>query len=299
MTSPSSQERTTEALAELAPVESLPAVFVSQTGLFATVNQGTTSFAVRSVSQYPPIPGEAVRLERRSDGELVMLGPSMARPAVGKILATGTPQCTVEYPPGSGVSRQMPYSSSYTPTVNDLVSIKWENGGEVAYKLSALPTVTVPGQNGPVGPVDYHPDPFTAIDSGSQRGGDWWTPTVRAGDPTSGGWFYGSKIKDTIPDGAVILSARIYLPVINDPYGYPAYLGTHTRASKPSSGPLAISGSYELPGHSGWVGIPTSFIDFLKANDGGLGFVNGLGYTWWQSVAADGLSGALDIAYRA
>lgn len=298
MTSPTSQDRTTEAFAQLPAAEWLPAQFVSQAGLYAIVNQADTSFQVRSVSQYPPIPGEAVRLERRG-GEWVMLGPSVPRSPTGKVIATGTPQCTVEYPPGSGVTKQMPYNPNYTPVVNDLVLLNWESFGAVVCALTALPGSTVPVENGPVGPIEYHPEPFTAIDSGSQRAGDWWTPTVRAGDPTSGGWFYGSKIKDTIPDAAVINRARIYLPLIYDPYGYDAFLGTHPNATKPGSGALAISGSYRLPARSDWVDIPTSYIDTLKANDGGLGFVFGLGYETWQSVAADGLSGALDITYTA
>ena len=44
------------------------------------------------------------------------------------------------------------------------------------------------------------------------------------------------------------------------------------------------------------MGIPTSFIDYLKANTGGVG-MDGGGYSIWAGVQADGLSGALDITY--
>jgi hypothetical protein len=136
---------------------------------------------------------------------------------------------------------------------------------------------------------------FTAIDSGS-RNTSWNQSDVWASDTYIGAWFYGSKIKDTIPDTAIINQARMYLPIKKN-FGSAPLLGRHTSATKPG-GALTISSAAALSPRSGWVDIPTSHIDFLKANDGGLGFNHG-GFNIYTAVAADGLSGALDIIYTA
>ncbi|MBX3435921.1 MAG: hypothetical protein KF861_00300 [Planctomycetaceae bacterium] len=294
MTIRSSQERTTDALAAIPVTESLPAVFVSQAGTQATVNQGDTQFAVKSISPYPLIPGEAVRLERRG-GDLLLLGPSLPRSALGKVTATGSPLCTVEYPSGSGVTQQMPYSTAYTPAVNDNVIINWESGGVVICKVTALPAVASPSTPGAGGLTTFHPAPFLAIDSGSFLSSRV-SNDVYASDVKVGGWFYGSKIKDTIPDTAIILSAYLYLPIKQN-YGYNPILATHTHATAPS-GSLTMTTVGELAQRVGWVKIPNSVIDTLKAADGGVGFNHG-GYNIFYGVATDGLSGALDITYQA
>lgn len=293
MTSQSSQETTTEELARITPTESLPAVFVSQAGAYATVIQGNTTIAVRSVSAYPPIQGEPVRLERRG-GEVLLLGPSVPRSALGRVTATGTPRITVEYPSGSGVTQQMPYNPLYSPTVNDIVVINWESGGAVICKLTAVPNVITPDVPAPPSPSIFHPEPFTAIDSGSfntsRRNNN-----VYASDSFTSGWFYGSTVNDTIPDTALIISARIYLPAIQIGGAMPN-LGYHSNATAPS-GSLTVSGAAALSARSGWVPIPTSLIDVLKASNSGLGFNHG-GYNIYKAVATDGLSGALDITYQ-
>jgi hypothetical protein len=294
VTSRTNQDRTSEALARIPTLETLTAIFVSQTGALAKVNQGNRTIDVRSVSRYPLIPGESVRLEYR-DSALVVTGPTLPRAATGKVVGTGSPQCTVEYPDGSGVTKQMPYPSTYTPTLNDIVSINWETSGSIEAKLTALPAVTVPGTKAPEGVVEYHPSPFPAIDAGSYRLGSWWTQDVIASDNNSGCWFY--NIKDTIPDSATITSARIYLPLRSAPGSESPQLGRHSLTSK--SGAPSVTAAAALEPRSGWVSIPTSLIDYLKANDGGLGFVAGYSYTIWNGVNIDGLSGALDITYTA
>ncbi|MEP6477855.1 MAG: hypothetical protein ABJB03_00560 [Rhodoglobus sp.] len=245
------------------------------------------------MSQYPPIPGDPVRLERRA-GELVMLGPAKPKSSTGKVTVAGNP-CTVEYPVGSGVTALLQANPLYTPALNDLVVINWETGGSVSHKLAALPSVVVPGAAGGAGAVRYHPAPFTAQDSGSVRFGSWWTSLVRSSENNSGCWFYGSKIKDTIPDAAVINSAFIYLPLQSADFDSPQ-LGYHTLAAKPA-GALTINAPAALEPRSGWVAIPTTLIDFLKANTGGLGFQAGFSDTIWSGVSTDGNSGALDITY--
>lgn len=290
------QQRTTDALSRIDQTEALVGVFVSQTGTLARVNQGSTTIDVRSLARYPLIPGEAVRLERRGD-TMVLLGPTVPRAATGRVVGTGSPTCTVEYPDGSGVTKQMPYPAGYTPVLNDKVAINWETGGSIETVLTAIPTVTTPGTAAPTGPVQFHPAPFLAIDGGSYRAGSWWTSQVIASNSNSGCWFYGSTIKDTIPDTATIVSARIYLPLLSIQGSESPQLGRHGLTVK--AGAPTIAAAAALEPRSGWVTIPTTLIDFLKANDGGLGFLAGFSYTTWYGPASDGLSGALDITYLA
>lgn len=293
MTARSSQERTEEALAAIPDQESLVGVFVSADGPVATVNVGTTTVVARIAGQVAPIPGDPVRLERR-DGQLLLLGQTNPRAVVGKVTATGSPKCTVEYPIGSGVTAQMQFNSAYAPAVNDIVLLDWTSGGTVVCKLSTTPAPEVPGTSGGGGAQRYE-QVFTAIDSGSYRFGSWWTNEVWASDNNIGAWFYGSKIRDTIPDGASIQAASIYLPPRQVLYGPPNF-GRHGLDSK--SGPPTISSIAPLEPRSGWVPIPLGHIDHLKANPGGLGVEQG-GYTIWHGTGRDGMSGALDIVYYA
>lgn len=294
MTSRSSDERTAAALAAVPDQESLVGVFVSQSGALAQVNQGDTTVLAKVANQYPYLPGDAVRLERR-DGQLTVLGPSLPRTSLGVVAATGTPLITVEHPSGSGVTTQMPHNADYVPTVGDAVLIDWESGGVVVCKLTALPGAEVPATAPAVQPKRNR-QTFTAIDSGSFQDGRWWTNEVWSSDNNIGGWFYGSKIRDTIPDTAVIVSVRLYLPA-KQVFGNPSNLGRHSSETRPG-GTIAVTATAPQSDRSDWVSIPTSLIDHLKANPGGIGVDKG-GYSIWRGTQTDGLSGALDITYDA
>lgn len=294
MSTRTSTDLITADLARMRPAESYLGTFVSQSGTAALVNVAGSTITVKSESAYPPIAGEAVRLERRG-ADIILLGPAIARSATGRVTVTGSPQCTVEYPNGSGVTKLMPYPSGYTPAVGDIVLINWDSNGAIQAKLTQLPGVVVPDVLPPTGPQLYHPPPFTAIDSGTFQSGSWWTTDVYSSSSTTSAWFYGSKIKDTIPDGATIISAAIYLPAKQALYGPPQF-GRHASPTKPA-GAVSFSALADLGGRSGWTAIPAALIEHLKANDGGLGVSHG-GYTIWHGVATDGLSGALDIIYR-
>jgi hypothetical protein len=294
VTSRSSESRVVESLASIPEQQNLVGVFVSQTGPLATINQGQSTVQARVAAQYPFLPGDAVRLDRR-DGELLVLGPSMPRSSVGRVVATGSPSITVEYPNGSGVRAQMPYNSQYVPAVNDTVLIDWDSGGAVVCKLTATPGATAPPTATAPATQQYR-QTFTAIDSGSFQAGRWWTNEVWSSDNNIGGWFYGSKIRDTIPDTAQILATRLYLPA-RQVSGNPSNLGRHTSETKPA-GTIAVVSTAPQSARQGWVEIPTSLIDVLKVSAGGIGVDRG-GYTIWRGTLTDGLSGALDITYNA
>jgi hypothetical protein len=288
-----------EQAATIVPPETIIGIHVSQAGPIATVLMGDGgTIQARTASPYPSVPGDPVRLERRG-GTLVVTGPAVPRSPTGRVTVGGSTTATVEYPNGSGITKSMP--TALTVALNDLVLINWESGGAVIGKLAALPGVVAPIVPPAAGLTTFHPAPFTAIDSGTYYipGSRWSTTDVTSVSTgnNDGAWFYGSKIKDTIPDAAAIVSVFMYLPLTSQQTGTPL-LQLHTAATRPGGNVTFTGATTGLTLKSGWVQIPTTFIDVLKASDGGLGFSSG-GYNIWRGVAADGLSGALDITYQA
>lgn len=284
----------TRRLASIPTVNSKVGIFVSRTGNRATVNVGASTVSLPFVGLYLPPPGHPVQIET-VNGQVSVTGPARPLPGVGKISATGTPRASVL---AWGVSYSLPFHTSYTPVLNDDVAIVWSaDGGLITGKVSAVSNVVPPNTNPGAGSGTFHPPPFTAIDSGTWRSGSgWWTPTVRA-NVDDGAWFYGSKIKDTIPDNAVIQSALIYLPIQTIVINAPGQLKLHTHATKPAGAPTFTGSAFAVSAQPGWRSIPTSFIDYLKANTGGIGFDGG-GQWVNYGVSSDQLSGALDITWN-
>lgn len=291
MSLPNSDELVAEQFARVPEQQSLVGTFVSQSGAVAQVVQGDSLLAVKSSAQ-GLIPGDSVRLERRG-GDLILLGPVRDRATTGRV--TVTSPLTVEYPNGSGVTATLTKNSSYSPVVNDVVLIDWSSGGSVVCKLDAVPTTTTPDTPATAAPKTFDVT-FTALDSGAyQSGYGWRTNDVWSSASNLGAWFYGSKIRDTIPDAATILTARIFLPLSQQLGAAP--FGRHASATRPG-GAVSFSATSTLSSLTGWVSIPTTLIDHLKSNTGGLGFDYG-GYNIWRGTQKDGLSGAVRVTYKA
>lgn len=287
--SQTSDELVQEQFASIPPTEALVGVFVSQSGNIATVDQGGRRLQVKSTTQVPCRVGDPVRLDWRH-GELVMLGPSVARAVLGRITAAGNP-ATVEYPNGSGITDSLPVLNGVALSVNDIVFLDWASGGLVVGKVASPVAPPAPIGGGGV-PGQVLTLTFFPIDSGSyQSGYGWRTTEVWSSASNQGAWFYGDQIQATIPDTAVIQAASIYLPSPTRLLGA-APFGRHGYATKPGGAP-SFAGLTTLPALSGQVAIPTTLIDHLKANTGGLGFDFG-GYNVWP---ADGGSGALTVTY--
>lgn len=290
-----SQEYTEEALAKIVTTESLVGVFVSQQGAVATVDVAGVRLEVKSTTTVPVLPSDSVRLERRGSS-LVMTGPTSPRAVTGRVTVAGNP-ATVEYPDGSGVTATLPVATGLTVDVDAIVFLDWASGGLVVAVIEAPvqpePPDPPPGED--AGPKVVTRE-FDAVDSGSfQSGYGWRTNDVWSSASNIGAWFYGTQVKDTIPDGAKIRKAWIYLPRPIRLLGARPF-GRHTAEKKPG-GSLSITDTSTLGKTSGLVEIPTSLVDFLKANDGGLGFALG-GYNIWPGTQKDGRSGQLRVEYE-
>lgn len=280
-----------DALARVPVVESIVGVFVSQDGPVATVDVAGRRLLVKAATQLQVLPSDPVRLERRGP-DLVVTGPSTNRATLGTVTVAGNP-ATVEYPDGSGVTADLPVVDGLTVDVADTVIIDWASGGTVTAVVASPLSPEAPEDPG-AGSGQTVTVTLFADQSGSY-GSSWWTDEVWASSSYVGGWFYGTKIKDSIPDSAVILSASIYLPAAST-FGDPPNFGIHNQAVRPA-GSLTVSSTVALSPRVGEVPLPTSWFDTLKASDGGIG-VNHGGRNVYRSVGADGNSGRLTVTYR-
>lgn len=226
------------------------------------------------------------------DGVAYMIGPTIPKPPEGEIVSTGSGLAEVSTDIGTV---QATYQSGASLNPGDVVKLFWSGGCHVIGVLSTSTPADVPAPGPGVSGLRTTTT-FTAIDSGSyQAGFGWRINDVWSSANNYGAWFYGNKIRDTIPDSASIVSAEIYLPSPDRLTGARPF-GRHSYPSKPGGAPT-ISATSTLAGTAGWVAIPTSLIDHLKANDGGLGFALG-GWNIWPGTQRDGLSGAVRVTYE-
>lgn len=227
------------------------------------------------------------------DGVPFMVGPTEPRMSEGSVVSASAGVATVSTDAGQVTAR---YNSSVlTLSPSDVVFLLWGATPWIPGVLSAASTPEVPSAPGGTGARVTKT--FTALSSRSYDSNysSWWTNDVWSSANNKGLWFYGSKIRDTIPDSASIVKAEIYLPLKADPFNGSPPLGRHGYASQPAGAPT-ISSAAVVSGKSGWVTIPASLIDHLKSNTGGLGF-NTSSQTIWYGTNADGQSGAVRVTY--
>lgn len=291
----SSTDEIARILSEIPDLALIGGVYVQASGVQAVVDVGQARVAVPTVGANFPVPGEAVRLLRVGK-QIILLGPAAPRAPIGRVAATGSPRCTVEYPAGSGVTQLMGYPSNITPAVNDVVLLDWTSGGTIVDRITIAPGVVTPEFPGGGGGGGQQTQVFTARDAGTinTSGGSYWQAQVWASDSTFGVYVYGSKIRDTIPDSAVIQSAEIYLPPVSVSGGAPN-LQVHNLETR-SGLPSFRGSSAALSPRTGWVPIPVAFLNDLKANPGGVGFNHG-GFNKYKALAADATSGSLRVTY--
>jgi len=231
------------------------------------VDFGQGLVAVYSIGLYNPMPGEFVWC-LVVDATTLMMGPVKSRPTFGKVVATGTPNLSVQLADGSTVP--LPALSSYTdPAVNDEVTIF--SGIVLGDQASTPQSTYVPPDKVDAGGSAARQKTlvFRAVSSGTQNGsgdtgtGNFWSDDVWCGASTIGSWFYGKQIADSIPDNAVIDQVQLYVKeTVNSFPGSLATIGTHTSQSK--SGSVTVSGSATIARGTGWRDLPLSYGDLLK-----------------------------------
>lgn len=270
-------------------VKRLPGTFISTDGVRAVVDVGGGRIPA-DLTGYLPEVNEAVWV-LFINGVALVLGPTTPRPGRGTI--TGAPSGNLVPVSTIAGNFALPYASGLSLSAGQVVKIVWNDGGFVTAVMSTSPPPGTAGGDPGTGGADQI-QVFTAIDSGSYDS-RWWTGQVYSSDSNIGAWFYGTKIADTIPDGAAIVSVEIYISPVQILYA-PPNIGVHGSPTKPG-GSVGVSSATPISVAAGWIGLPNSFGDYLKANYGGIGIAHG-GYSIFNSLAADAQSGALRIHWR-
>lgn len=250
------------------------------------IDFGQGPVACLSAGFYEPLPGESVRVLQTTEAS-VMIGPARPRSVIGSVTATGSPYLTVDTSVGE---QHLPYLTSYSASTSDLVVIF---GNVVLGKVTVAPAGTYTPETPPGQEFKRQ---FRATDSGSYQSGTWNKDQVWCSSSNIGAWFY-PDIDKSIPDGATILSVRVYVPEFYNQFPTSlATIGLHNLSSK--SGAPSVTGAVTIKAGAGWKKLPTSFGDALK--DGtrkGLGTDHG-GYHKFRSRSEDSNSGLLEIEWR-
>jgi hypothetical protein len=283
-------QRINRGLNAKADVRRLIGTFVSTDGVRGVVDVGGGRIPV-DLSGYTPEVDESVWV-LFIDSTATVLGPTLQKPGQGTV--TAAPANNLVPVSTTAGPFTLPYAAGLSLSAGQIVKLgAWNEGGFVFAVMSTTPAAGNPG-GGPGAGTGDQVQVFSAIDSGSYNG-SWWTGQVYASDSNTGAWFYGSKIADTIPDTAVIVSVELYLSPVQTEFAGPN-IGYHAAGTKPG-GSLTIIGATPSSA-AGWVALPNYFGDFLKANVGGLGCLHG-GFNIYNSLAGDAQSGAVRIHWQA
>lgn len=280
-------------IGEKSRVSMTSGTFVSYDATGCIVDIGTGRVPASFGTDYLPDQGEQVQVFFIDSVPYVM-GPVVPHPGVGTVLTIGSGRITVATPVGT--LGPMPYSGT-APTVGQTVRLTWREGPWAMLSTDAVAPVAPPTPGGPA--VTTHVDTFYAIAAGTwYTGGDdtadhYYNSQVIASPSNIGGWFYGTKIPDTIPGSAVIQRVELYVAATQILYDPPVFT---THASP--GGPLTTlsGGTASVVRNNQWVDISPALGNPLRRGGGsyGIGVRHG-GFTIFKSLAADGSSGALRI----
>lgn len=280
-------EEVLRALADKSKITVLTGQFVEASSSGYTVDVGGGRIPAALGTSYLPEVNESVWVWF-IDGKPFVIGPTLAKPDRGTVVDvnSGLVQLTTDL--GTVLT---PYGGA-APTAGDVMKLTW-HGGPYAMSVMSVsppPNVAPPAS---VGGAKVHTDEFAAIDAGSFISGRWWTDMVYADASNLGAWFYGTKIADTVPSDAVIQRVDIFISE-QTISGTPNF-ALHSHLTKPAGAPSLSSSTAVAIAH-GWVQLPTSFGNALRAGGGqrGVGLNHG-GNSILHSRAQDGQSGSLRI----
>jgi hypothetical protein len=282
-------------IGEKSKVQVLSGFYRGLDGLRVTVDVGGGRIPADVVTQFRPEVNEPVTV-MIVDGSAFMVGPTIPKPGQGTVLtAPAGGYVSVSTDIGNILAT---YPAGASLTSGQQVKLFWSDGPHVISVMSTTPVVQPPEEGGGTGGGE-RAEVFTAVDAGSYRGSSgWWQSQVWASDGNLGSWFYSTKLPDTIPSNAQMLSIEIYLPIAAKYYDTPPNFAVHRLAAK--VGEPDLYGMTPIgTGGDGWYALPIGFANELKKGGGALGVgVRHGGYTKFHALSADGMSGALRIRWR-
>lgn len=268
----------------------------------AVVSTEEGSMSIPFVGTVQPSKGDSVHVELRN-GSYVCLGPSVLKPARGKVAgipAPGEPtKVLVELSDGTRIASERVVG--YTPTLNDNVALAWDlEGSLVLGAVSGLP-VAPPVIQPPYAPqtTRYAPSPFPASHLGGWQGGGGWSSggrTLVSDSWRTGVWW--DQVADTIPDGAKIAAAAIYMsPTAQQSGALPKM--------QLLNGPQTVYSPHgaEAPitAQPGWNAVPNAWLDLMKSSRNyGIAFIQttpGQGFHIFNGQNADPLSFSMKVEW--
>ena len=292
----------------------LPGVVESVTNNILRVRVGGGTLDCECLLSYSPLRGDSVWLMKHGGYALVVGSPRNTPPPVTCIVTSttvsGFPDL-ISVVDDNGNDYDVPYLSTYTPTVNDVVSMDWSSStGFVLGKRGTFVPPPAPGfdpgvPGAPASGVNTYP----ALDAGTWRSG-WESDSygVRQGDwggwgQNYGAWFYGGAPQQQLA-GASVLSAAIYLPRLRGGTnaGQVLHLYRHSSNSRPGGDVTRADGPYDVTSpptnQTQWVPISTTLVqNILIGGEGGIG-IAGDPYVTLAGRAADPMTGAIQITWN-
>lgn len=275
-------------------------IAINWTESVAMVNVRGSTIPAAMCGEQPNVGGHVWVL---SVGDTALIIGKPARPAMGTVQSSPS-QGFVSIATDDGKTRSLPYSVDDPPVAGQRWLLDWAADGHAIARASgevgAPPytpeTSPLPGLGGGgVQERTFHP-----TDSGSFRGG-WWTSKVYyAENNTVGAYFYGTSIKDTIPDNAPISKVQIYLNCELSQGSSSTFWGLHGFAGKPTGSGFSINddvdkGYFGVGG--GWYDFPLAWGDALKVGTSlGIGTA-GPGYRIFTGVEGGQQHGAIRIEW--
>lgn len=238
-------------------------------------------------------------------GQLAIAVGQPVRAPMGTV--TGTPaNGLVDVLVDDGITSTVGFATSYTPAAQHRVLLDWRAGGHILIRTdpaAAQPSPEVPPPTNPGTPVVSKSRTFYASDSAShRRGGAWQSGSVYFGQSfDSSGYFYGTQIADTIPDGATITGVRVYLEVLQASGVATMPLSLHASAGR-SGGGLALDQTVDIgsmpAGFRGDVQLPAGWGDLLKTGARlGIG-TSGAGLRVLKGSSANAACGAMTLDWK-
>lgn len=278
--------------------------YVGNDGNFALVDLGDQRVSVMFATPWVPDINEPVYVDT-VDGVSRLVGPTTPKPGMGVVQTRSGDLVTVATDFGSF---SMPFAAETSgtggPVSGDAVGIDWSSGPK-CYRLSTSPDPIAPPPPPSGGGATTHQVVFRALDAGSIRktgANGWWNPRPWNSPSNFGCAFYGTQMRDTIPNSAEFVGFEIYLTWAARRWPNTLRWGTHPDPFK--AGLPAVSGStlWDPGSAAGWYTPPWAVDWFNAAKTGVLGIAlnaQGSGQEEARSLAEDGQSMALKITWRA
>lgn len=277
--------------------------YVGNDGLLALVDMGDQRVPVVFATPWVPEVNEPVFVDT-IDGVSRLIGPTAPKPGLGVVQTVSGDFVTVLTDFGTF---SMPYAAAVDgapPSSGDAVGIDWSSGAK-AYRLSTSPDPVPPPPPPSGGGPTVQSMVFRPVDAGSIRktgANGWWNARPWNSPSNYGCVFYGTQMRDTIPDNAEFLGLEIFLTWAVRRWPGTLRWGTHPDAYK--GGLPAVSGSdpWDPGSAAGWYTPPWAASWFNTAKAGILGVAlnaQGSGQEEARSLAEDGQSMALKITWRA